>query len=326
MAAKKWDGRGDPPSKAAAIAWLKSQGVDMTDAAYWWSDPRAETRTAAQMGKDARALVATQPKAKAKAAPAKAAASNTSTKGKAPAKTGDAALVTPPDLSGAGTNDQPLLPYTAGADVLAAVPARYHESDTVRPQKEGWGPEKIQLLQQQMADAGLYGSNSHVVGHWFAADQEALTALLTEANVNRRSMTDQLKEWSIRPPTPDDLRRILGTKAKPPLTVQLTNPMDVQTSAENVSQQLLGYTDRGFVNSAPAGYNAAETTAQTAAYDTANATAGGTSYQAPDMTSFLENKLRKEKPLEVDANSFLNTWDNFLNMLGPGGGHLQKAI
>lgn len=349
--ATKWNGKGAPPSKAAAEEYMKAHHVASSeikdalaayDAEFKYDRHPSTAKALANLGDQSRNAVtrqrtssenkakdAAEPKTRKPATASRSAAS--APKGKT--KTDANGLPSLEDFTGTSSHGQPLLPYTAGADVLAGVKVRdahtgkmraprYHELGTLLPVTEGWSPEKTAALQQQMLTIGLYGTNKTRLGTWGSADQEAMAALLTEANVTGRTRTEQLHEWMIHPPTPEELGIALG-KEKKPATLRLTNPADVRASAETVSQQLLGHIDTGIVNSAASGYNALESSAQTAANDVANSDTGGSSYDAPTPAAYLEDKIRREKPLEVGAHQFLSTWNNFLSLLGPGGGRLQ---
>jgi hypothetical protein len=130
-----------------------------------------------------------------------------------------------------------------------------------------------------------------------------------------RTWADQLAYWKIVPPTAL-LAKIKGGQNKP--TIQVSNPVDIRTTAEKVSQGLTGRVDRGFAEGAVAGYQGQEVAAQQGAIADQQAGGGGTVTQAPSMQGYLEDKLRREQPLEVDGYSFLNAFQTLQQMMGAG--------
>lgn len=334
--AAKWNGKGEPPNKAAAVAWMKTQGVKPENMPYAW-DPNSKDKPT---GADARQLVAavkasnTQPapsaarttSAPAASSPAPAASSPTA--GAAPTSI-EAAIAAGPGGSATTDKGYALFPYQgSGAfqantlqnlkvtDAATGQPigARYFEADAVAP--ASWSPEKTAGLQRQMLNLGLYGNAQVKIGSWNVQDQEAYTALLTAANVSGRTSDQQIQEWSIRPPTPAEVAAMSGKSVAKIPPVQLSNPTDIRAAAETASQNVLGHVDQGFVNSAPSAYQGQEMAAGQATIAANTAGTGGTVTQAPTATNFLEDKLQREHPIEADANSFINTFDNFRKILG----------
>lgn len=340
--ATSWDGKGNAPSKEAARQWAISQGVDPNHMSHAWVDNQ-DQRSAAEWSQAARDLVAnpdTRKNAGASAptqtpqsapqpasAPTAAASSNPGSTTNADGTPKTAAQLLAEGPSGSTSPGYVLLPYTglsgsviANQSTKSVVPGAtnpdmYTEQNLLDPL--GWSPEKIADLQQRMMNVGLYGKQSTVKGKWNNQDLEAYRLLLTGANVAGKTSDQQLTEWSIRPPTSLDIKGLGGPGSASKAVVQLTNPTDVRASAEAVSQSLIGHVDPGFVNAAPAAFNAQEQAAGDAQVADVAAGQGGTVTQAPSQQAFLQDKLQREQPLAVDANSFVNTFDNFRKMLGP---------
>jgi hypothetical protein len=223
----------------------------------------------------------------------------------------------PADFLANGGKGLALLPYDASPEALEGwtvkdwntskqVPVRYYERDAVQEPNK-WSSEKLVQMQAALYQLGLYGPNGrYTVGTWDLADQKAYTKLLMAANISGRTAREQLDEWHIRPP---DLATVLGDQKG---SVHLTNPADIRKSARDVSKNLLGKVDRSFVEAAPAAYQGEQLAA-------GEATLGGASVVTDEgsMVGSLEERLRREKPIEVDGHSFVNQYQNFIKLLGP---------
>lgn len=190
--------------------------------------------------------------------------------------------------------------------------ARYFDQDTLEPLR--WSAEQRAQMQRALWQIGLYGDKKVRLGSWSADDQEAFKKLLTEANVSGREWFEQLAEWKRRPPL-ELLADMAGERKQKP-TIQLTNPVDIRAAAESVSQKLIGRRDRAFVEASPKAIHKQETGAQRAAIGDAEAGGGGTLIAAPGGEAFLEDQLRREKPIEVDGYAFLGGFETFLDMIG----------
>jgi hypothetical protein len=333
MATPTWDGKGVAPSKEAARQWAISQGVDPTHMPYAWTD-KQNPGNPQEWSDAARELVGNP--ATHKNQPAQPAAAPTQTSPAPASSTGSTPSAAPPGslqaLIAAGPNGgaanagYPLLPYTGlSGSATSAFPTTspvpgatnktlYTETNLLDPLS--WSPEKIAALQQQMMNVGLYGHQTTTLGKWNDQDLHAYKLLLTGANVAGKTSDQQLAEWAIRPPTPTDIKGLGGPGSGSTAIIQLTNPTDVRAAAETVSQNLIGHVDPNFVNSAPAAYNATEQAAGDAQVADQASGQGGTVTQEASAPNFLADKLQREQPLAVDANSFINTFDNFRKMLG----------
>lgn len=385
-ASRPWDGKGNPPSQAAAIEWAVSNGVPRTTA-----QSQVVGKTNGELGAAARAAVHTYSgrqtaphgllddlagllfegdtgkldKARAEQHPAPASSSgpgssrsgqslasldtnrdgvlspSEQTLGSQPATTstdsgGIGSDLGIPALGSAGSDGAPLLPYKTTSDFDQTqltfqnnsqltpddlnhpgqmIPARYHEADALAPLK--WSPELRAQLQTAFYNIGLYGNDKVTLGSWGANDQGAFAELLKTSNVNGLTWYEQLANWKARPPQ-DLLQKIKGATAKP--LVHLTNPDDIRSVARTVSQNLLGQDDPNFVASSVAAVNANESGYQQSQVDAAAAGGGQAVIDPGNPQNVLSEKLRREQPLKVDGNTFVNKFQSFLGMLGEQGG------
>lgn len=221
----------------------------------------------------------------------------------------------PSALDGVTFQDNSLVGKAAAAATgkkQGRVGVRYYEQDTLTPLQ--WSPELRAQLQRSLYEIGLYGKDKVTLGSWGAADQAAFSELLSQANVDGREWFEQMAFWRAHPPQ-DLLSKIAGTQPKKP-TFQVSNPIDIRTAAESVSQGLTGRVDRGFVDTSVGGYQQAEKAAQEATYNDQAAGGGGTTTAQPQMQNYLQDRIRREQPLQVDGYSFLNGFDTFLGMVG----------
>lgn len=236
----------------------------------------------------------------------------------------------PPLDATLSSKGSPLWPYEVGADTVTGlevenratsrffpgaskkVGARYYEADTLEPLR--WSPEQRAQMQRSLWQIGLYGDKKVRLGSWSSDDQKAFAMLLTQANVDGREWFEQLAEWKRRPPT--ELLSTLAGEGKAKPTLQVSNPIDIRTAAEKVSEGLIGRRDRTFVEGAVPALQAQEIGAQRAEIAEAEAGGGGTITAAPGGEAFLADKLRREKPVEVDGYAFLGGFETFLDMIG----------
>lgn len=223
-----------------------------------------------------------------------------------------AAVLAAAAKGGASDRGEVLLPYEGvdpnlyedfdnpGRKGLGAYRAR----DALAPGRKSWSPEKLAAMQRTFASLGLYGGKTVVTGTYDGLTQAIFTKLLKDANVSGRTWTQQLSEWQIRPPKVAD-------EGKAPNVV--SNPIDIRKTAGSVVTNLVGGGEeyRGFVNDAVAPVQAN----QLAYGQGMDGTNGGTVTQAPDMEAFLEDKMRREHPIDVAGNSFLSVFDKFANFI-----------
>lgn len=182
---------------------------------------------------------------------------------------------------------------------------RYRASALEEP--TNWSKEKIAALQREMIAAGAYPKGTQVkLGYWYAEDIEAWGALLTAANVEGRTWRDQIKEWKIRPPT--------DTQEKQP-TFRPSNPLDIKEAASGVSQRLTGGGNAAWTQAAVGAWQARERQ-QFDAEVAADAIGGGTVEQLPDINAYLADKMRREMPVEVAGQGFMEGFNVLRSMVG----------
>lgn len=338
---KKWDGKGSPPTIAAAKAWLRAQGVDSATL------DRISTRMSlGDAGRLARGLAKKEGAKKPAAATPKPRATTqpkTPTQPAIDPATGQAigTIGVGPDgefqytPSAESTRGAPLLPFSTspGEEVLIPnadyqpsgmlgrlypapkAPPRYYEADLNRPLN--WSKEKKADLQRDLMRLGLYGDAKTELGFWSAADQAAYRYLLTYANGTGRTATDTLTMWLRHgvPPIIKDQIDVAagGAKQKPAIT--LTAPADIRAAAGAIAQQVTGGGDVGFLDEAVGAYQAHESATQGAANAVAEAGGGGSVTNTTSAGNFLADKLRREQPLEVNGQSFHRVFDQFLGTL-----------
>lgn len=376
----KWDGKGDPPSLKAAVAWLKSQGLSPQQA----TTLIPTSGSMRQIGTAARRAVRTAqtehkglgegllrgvsqvpdeldrlipgsmpaPGGGGKKAPKEGggrapAAPLTDANGdgrlsddalaRAEAGDEDLAAYGAPPVIGDDSRGAALWPYAASDETLAGltvqnqsrgdnwhyrpgrppkntrVGARYFEADTLSPLR--WSAEDRANLQRVMHGLGMYGDKKVKLGSWTATDQAAFAEVLAYSNISGTRWHETLAGWKQTGLPPELQEEVKSSQPARP-TIQVTNPIDIRNAAQTVSQQLTGAVDRSFVEGSVAPYQGMETAAQQGVYGDQEGGGGGTVTQAPSMGAFMEDKLRREKPLEVDGYQFLGQFEQFLSMLG----------
>jgi hypothetical protein len=123
--------------------------------------------------------------------------------------------------------------------------ARYYERDGLLPLR--WSEEQRADLQRLMQNLGLYGESKTRLGTWGAGDQSVFSEVLAQANVAGVTWLELLSGWN-RNGLPEDLKAKLDADKPKRPTIQLTNPLDIQQGARDVSQSLIGEVDRNFVD------------------------------------------------------------------------------
>lgn len=202
----------------------------------------------------------------------------------------------------------------AGVGGPQRVGVRYYEQDGLMP--VSWTREERARLQRAMFNIGLYGNDKVQLGSWSARDQAVFAALLTYANVEGRIWQEQLAHWQRRPPT-ELLEQIAAAQPKKP-TIRVTNPLDIRLAAGNVAADAVGGGVPDFVAAAAPGYQAQERLAQQGVVADQEMGGGGTVTDAPSMESYLLDKLRREKPIDVAGHSFVKAFDVFAQMMRGG--------
>lgn len=196
---------------------------------------------------------------------------------------------------------------------IGRVGARYYAADALAPLR--WSAERRADLQRLMHGLGLYGDAQIRLGTWTAQDQDVFTAVLEYSNVGGTRWAETLSGWRKAGLPPELAEKLKQAQPKRP-TIQVTNPTDIRQAAVDVSRELTGEVDRSFAEGSVGGYQGAEVAAQQGVYGDQEAGGGGTVTSAPSMGAYLEDKLRRENPIEVDGYAFLGQFQNFLSMMG----------
>lgn len=128
-----------------------------------------------------------------------------------------------------GMHPGPGVPGTPFGTVVNPDP--YTETDK-------WGPAadvgSIATIQAEMVAAGLLNKTDVRPGVWDAASADAYGKVLGFANQQGLNATDALTILTSNPPLGRDKRGAVGP------TISFTNPEDVQSGYQNVSQALTG--------------------------------------------------------------------------------------
>lgn len=349
-AAGKWNGRGDPPNREAAIEWAISRGVPKAEAQKIAGGSRRALGTSARRIVTEHSAAAQQRRVQERRQTGQSETAiqldsdgdGTITEEEATsAAFGDDIFAGLPVPGEASTRGAPLWPFdTSGLsdseiaaitvedrDPMAAygrryrtdikgpvrIGARYYAADALAPLR--WSAERRADLQRLMHGLGLYGDKKIRLGTWTATDQDVFTAVLEWSNVEGVRWQETLAGWKKVGLPPELAEAIESSQPKKP-TIQVTNPIDIRQAAQDVSRELTGTRDDAFAMGAVGGFQAQETAAQSAVFADQEGGGGGTVTQAPSMGAFLEDKLRREQPIEVDGYQFVGQFQNFLSMLG----------
>lgn len=192
------------------------------------------------------------------------------------------------------------------------IGARYYEQDTLEPLK--WSAEQRADLQRVMYSIGVYGTSKVKLGSWSAKDQAVYAELLSAANVEGLTWHEMLARWKAHPPE-DLLEQIAADGPKRP-AIEVTNALDIQQAAKSTAQDLTGGgIGAEFIESAVSPYQGMEAAYQNSAYDMGQAGTGGTVQRPPSVDAYVEDRLRREHPIEVDGHQFLTQFQSFLGML-----------
>ena len=179
---------------------------------------------------------------------------------------------------------------------------------------------ELEEFQRDLYAAGLYGPVSGERGSeplWGAPDEPTLAAVKllgyhTMSFKGKYSIVEMLDVFRNAADKDGDGTPDSAAKEKP--KVRLTNPLDVQMTAQDKSVDLMGRrlgTDEAV--GIASGYNGLEAAAGAAAGD---GTGGGTYSDAPSAASFTENELREDYGAEIDAYGYLQTFNELLRELG----------
>lgn len=195
-------------------------------------------------------------------------------------------------------------------DVTVDAPPRYFDGDDLGP--AGLSPTDIAKIQLDLVAAGLL-TGKFRKGYWDAASQKAYAQALAYANQTGRDVKRALAELKTHPEN-------AGTdEDRPPLVVKTTSPDDLRGVFRDTSRKLLGrqLSDQELEQYISA-YNQVETQKQQQAYDMDPT--GGTMAEIPSANSYVEERLRRERPTDVKVQEVGSRADEFFSLLGSFGG------
>lgn len=167
-----------------------------------------------------------------------------------------------------------------------------------------WGPAadlgSIQTIQADLIAAGLLKLSDVRPGVWDAASADAYGQVLSYANQQGLTASDALTILTSNPP-------LVKPKTGPgPRVIAFTNPQDVATQYQNVSQQLTGQEqDPAQFQQVYHGLEAAQ------------AGTNGTNYtQAPSLTGAATQYIQQNMPGQELAYGAASREQEFLHMVG----------
>lgn len=189
---------------------------------------------------------------------------------------------------------------------------QYFEGDELRP--SNWTPDQVADIQKKMAEAGLLKGKFRL-GYWDGASQKAYSALLAYSNQSGRTASTTLDILRTRPEEGDGAGR-------PPLVTKTTSPDDLRNTFRDVSRKLLGRRlSDDELNSYISAYNRVELQRQREEYAISDPEGqGGNVTAIPNANAYMEERLRKEKPVDVGAHAAAERADEFYSLLGAFGG------
>lgn len=165
-------------------------------------------------------------------------------------------------------------------------------------------PESVPLLQQQLVQAGLLNPKEVRYGTWDIASANAYSHVLGFANAYGLNANQALQVLISNPSA-----QSAGSGGSTGPTIAFTNPQDVQTGFQNVSQNLTGQEQPtgDFVNA----YHGLEA---------AQAHGTGRNYtQAPSVQGAATQYLINKDPSEVQAYGAASRMQELYSMLGVNG-------
>lgn len=203
----------------------------------------------------------------------------------------DATHQTPQDYGPVG----PVNPITGGHSYLP----QYTAADE-------WGPAgdltQVTTIQAQLVAAGLLKKTDVRPGVWDSASATAYGQVLSFANQQGLTASDALTILTSNPP----LGGQLGPKGPGPRVIAFTNPQDVQTQYQGVSQQLTGQEQ-----------DPAQFQQQYHDLEAAQAGTNGTNYtQAPSLTDAATQYVQKNLSGQEAAYGAASREQEFLSMVG----------
>jgi hypothetical protein len=185
----------------------------------------------------------------------------------------------------------------------ATNPNPYTEADKWGPAAD---PQNVPAIQAELIAAGLLNPKDVRPGVWDAKSADAYGNVLEFANQQGMNAMDALTLLTSNPPLGRQGTSGSGSKGPGPRTIAFTNPQDVQTGYQNVSQNLTGQEQdpAAFVN-------------QYHQMEAAQAGTNGTNYtQAPSITGAATQYVQQNLPSQEMAYGVASRMNEFYSMLG----------
>lgn len=206
--------------------------------------------------------------------------------------------------------------FQKGFTRTTKVAPRYFVGDEFKPRKNSWTGAQIADLQTKMVKAGLLKKGSFQLGVWDKASIAAYELLLGYANASGKDATQELMSITYEREkygvTDDE-----ATK-RPPLRLDTTHPDDLRGAFREVTKKMLGRAlPDDELEKYISAYNQIEIEKQTEAYNLSDPEGqGGQMVAPPAANSFIEEKIRKERPTDVAATAVNERADEFFSLLG----------
>lgn len=174
---------------------------------------------------------------------------------------------------------------------------QYTEADKYGPAAD---LNSIPQIQAELVAAGLLSVKDVRKGIWDSKSADAYGEVLAFANQQGLNASDALTLLTANP----SIGGVKGAKAAP--TISFTNPQDVQTGFQNVSQSLTGQEQ-----------NPSQFVGQYHGLEAAQAHGTGQDYtQAPSITGAATQYVQNNMPSQELAYGVATRMNDFLSMLG----------
>lgn len=193
-----------------------------------------------------------------------------------------------------------------------AKPPSFFEGDENLPAVTA--PEKIAMLQRQMASVGLIGPKVKFrLGVWDEPTRNAYRDLLAFAN--SRGMDDDRAALDVYANSQAAMGAdITGEQPeREPLVKRLPNPDDLRATFDTVARATLGHkADDALIGRMVSSYQQAVGTQQEALYNAG--AAGGTVTEPADPRTYAEQQIRSADPNAAAAHDAVGLYGDFLKL------------
>lgn len=173
----------------------------------------------------------------------------------------------------------------------------YQSGEELAPPRGMRSTESIAQLQEYLAQTGLLGPETKFhVGLWDDPTRSAYRNLLEHANTRGLTWQQALVELAATPA--QSMNELVG-RGRQPLVKRLTNPADLRTAIKRTLTQVAGEAPDDMVERMIAAYQGQEGAAQERNY--ALQEFGGTMTDPPSVEGFVEDRARREMPVQTEA-------------------------